>query len=178
MLKKLTVTFIINLLTFPLLSFAQSDTIYWKSNYKLTWDDFEERPDTSLMQAALTHCNISYKSYEQGDKLAFKVTCFFNKSKSWSKHKDNMELLNHEQGHFNIAELFARKLRKELLQYNYNEATVLKDVPAIFKKILADKKAYNALYDNETELSKNKDKQDYWDKKIMKELEELKEFVE
>jgi len=47
-------------------------------------------------------------------------------------------LLNHEQRHFDIAEIFARKLRKELEEYTFNKNN-LKEIENLYKKYLNKK---------------------------------------
>jgi hypothetical protein len=162
-------------LMFQHIAFCQ-DTINWRPSYKLTSQDFRARPDETSESGALSDCSIAYSFVYKDDVLSFKYASFFTRSKSWLKFKDDTTLLNHEQGHFDINELFTRKLKKAFKAYSFNRATVTKDLEAIFEKIWEEEKAYNELYDKETAHSRNRAKQMEWYKTIAAELEKLSAF--
>lgn len=156
--------------------FAQ-DTIHWRSDYKLKWEDFRGKPDTNSQYAAISSPAISFTLTYNETSFSYKVFCYFNKSKSWSLSK-NQNLLSHEQGHFDIAELFARKLRKAFKNYKLNPATIQSDFNKVYNKIREERDKLDNLYDKETNLSRNKVKQLYWTKKIIFELKKLEEYKE
>ena len=155
----------------PAISMSQSardsgDTIYWTSAHPLKWDDFRAAPVATSPYAAITTAGIFYTLSYSKSSFRTKVYCYFLKSKSWCKTKDRIGLLKHEQGHFDITELFARKLRDALSAYRYNYATVSGDLKAIFARINREKAAINEQYDRETDLSANPTQQARWNKKI------------
>ena len=41
-------------------------------------------------------------------------------------------ILKHEQGHFDIAEIFARKLNKKMSEYKFNKTTYKTDLKNIY----------------------------------------------
>lgn len=157
-------------------SFAQ-DTIYWQPNYKLKWQDFQGIPDSSSKDGAISYPVIRYHLSANEDSFNVKVICFFIRSKSWSKFKKNDTLLMHEQGHFDIAELFARKLRKTFSEYKFNRQTVGKDIDKIFLLNRQQRTETDMLYDKETNHSQNTRQQVLWIKKIKTELDSLKDFA-
>ena len=163
------------IILFPTNCFSQSDMIHWNNQYKLKWTDFAATAETSLDAAALTAATISYKSYYVNDSLKFKVDCYFTRSKSWTKD-NNDTLLKHEQGHFDITEIFARKLRKELSEIP--EAKVSSNaIDRIFKNIMAEKKRMQNLYDSETNSSLNRSEQSRWEQLISDELKKLGKYI-
>jgi len=83
----------------------------------------------------------------------------------------------HEQGHFDIAELFARKLRKAFAEYKFNAQTVGKDIDKLFILNKQERTERDVLYDKETNHSQNKQQQVLWNKKIKSELDNLKKFA-
>ena len=105
------------------------------------------------------------------------MLCFFIKSKSWAKSKNNDILLIHEQGHFDIAELFARKLRKAFAEYKFNYKTVGKDIDNLFLLNKQERAKMDALYDKETKHSQDKQQQILWNKRIKTELNKLKKYA-
>lgn len=86
---------------------------------------------------------------------------------SWKRTKSCTNYtLNHEQRHFDISEVFARKLRSAFADYEFSRRTVARDIDAIFKKVCTEKDSVNSLYDKETYHSLNQEKQAAWDKQI------------
>ena len=75
-------------------------------------------------------------------------------------------ILSHEQGHFDIAEIFARKLHKSLSEYNFNKKTFQQDLKAIYENLMQEKEAMQEQYDRETNHSINKSAQAAWLSKI------------
>ena len=92
------------------------------------------------------------------------------------RHKTDY-ILQHEQGHFDITELFARKLAKELKEYKFNPRKYQDDVSKIYKKLMDEKEEYQNKYDKETDFSRNKEQQAEWLEKIKDELDELDEYA-
>jgi len=158
-------------------SFAQ-DTIYWRSDSKLRWEDFQGIPDSNSKYSAVSNPVIKYKLSANEDTFNIKVLCFFVKTKSWSKFKNSDTLLLHEQGHFDIAELFARKLRKAFSEYKFNYQTIGVDVEKIFAHSKMERTKMDLLYDKETNYSKNRKQQLLWNKRIKAEQIKLKKFAE
>ncbi|HVU57812.1 MAG TPA: hypothetical protein VHD83_22275 [Puia sp.] len=163
------------ILFFLLHEVSAQDTIYWQPNHKLKWVDFKGKIDATKHYGALSYTGISYSASYEGNSLTFKILTYFNKKESWAK-LHSREGLQHEQGHFDITELFARKLRKELKSYVINPSTVNKDLKFIYLKIYNEKNKMQSLYDSETDFSRNTMMQDVWNEKIQKELKNLSEF--
>jgi hypothetical protein len=157
-------------------SFAQ-DTIYWRADYKLKWEDFQGIPDSSSKDGAISRPVIKYHLSANEDSFNVKVICFFLRSKSWSKFKKNDTLLMHEQGHFDIAELFARKLRKAFAAYKFNTQTVGKDIDQLFILNKQERSELDMLYDKETNHSQDTRQQVLWIKKIKAELDTLQKYA-
>ncbi|MBK7883872.1 MAG: DUF922 domain-containing protein [Chitinophagaceae bacterium] len=150
-------------------AFSQ-DTIHWSPCYKLKWEDFQGTPDTTSKFKAVSAASINYTLTNDEKSFSYNVICVFYKKKSWSKSKSG-NLLRHEQGHFDLAELFARKLRQAFKNYKFNNpATIQNDFKQIAKDIRSERDKVNTMYDKETNFSINKEKQVYWSKRIAKEL--------
>ena len=156
--------------------FAQ-DSIPWKSGYKLKWQDFRGVPDRGSDRVAITVSNIGYSLTYNSTSFTVRVKCVFEKRKSWTTTLDSLILI-HEQGHFDISEIFARKLRKAFKEYKFNATTVQADLREIFTRINSERRLYNQLYDVETSSSQNQTMQQQWNKKIADELLSLKAYAE
>src|SRR5262245_33122064 len=117
---------------------SAQDTIHWRSDYKLRWDDYQGVPDTISEYGAVSSCKIYCKASIDQNRLVFVTYGFFEKKKSWKQNGvTSSSLLEHEQGHFDITEYFARKLRSELRKYKLQFTTYQDDVKNISRRILS-----------------------------------------
>jgi hypothetical protein len=153
------------------------DTIYWSPSYKLKWEDFQGKQDISSKYGAVSNPIIKYSLAANENSFNIKILCFFIKSRSWSLFKNSDTLLMHEQGHFDIAELFVRKLKKTFAKYKFNYKTVGKDIDSLFLLNKKERIKLDNLYDKETNLSRNGKMQLIWNNKIKAELDKLKKYA-
>lgn len=154
-----------------------SHLINWSASQKLTWADFKRKPVPNSSNAALSSTAIHF-SYGYGDKgFTYSISCQFDKSRSWVRVRTNY-ILAHEQAHFDIAEWHARKLKKAISKYRYNENTVSDDLNNIYEDIMKQHHDMQSLYDKETDHSRNPEQQAFWLKKIREELEGSREYAE
>jgi hypothetical protein len=93
---------------------ASSDHVAWSATRKLNWDDFRAIPETDNRHHALTAANLAVDARCKNNKVYYEVKCVFLPGESWSKNKHSEKLLAHEQLHFDLTEVHARMLRKEL----------------------------------------------------------------
>jgi hypothetical protein len=176
-MKTFILAFILLLTTGILKTASGQDTIYWSASYKLKWNDFQGIPDTPSKYGAISNCGIKYKLSANEDSFKATVFCYFIKSKSWSIFKNSDTLLMHEQGHFDISELFARKLRKAFAEYKFNYTTVKIDIDQLFKLNNQERVKMDSLYDKETNLSRNGKQQLLWNQKIKAELGKVEKYA-
>jgi len=168
----------LSLLIFSACTFSQSqDTIHWSACYKLKWEDFKGKADSTSKFGATSYPGIKYFLSADEDSFSIRVICFFIKSRSWSKLKNSDTLLMHEQVHFDIAELFARKLRQAYAAYKFNYKTVGKSIDNLFLLNKMERTKMDTLYDKETDFSRNRKQQLIWGKKIETELNKLKKYT-
>ena len=167
---------ILSLSLVMLFSVSQSNLIQWSADRKLTWADFKASPDKNSTNAALTSSRINIDFGYNSSGLKYNIKCRFDQNLSWGRIKNDY-ILAHEQGHFDIAEIHARRLHKSLKAYKFNVRTVGKDVNEIYGAVMKEHHAYQSLYDNETDYSRNAEKQAQWREKIDRELDSLHEFA-
>jgi hypothetical protein len=149
--------------------------IKWSATNRLTWKDYKGTPQANTDAAASTATYLSMEYSVKDNKLSFTVSGAFNKNKSWVWVK-NDHILGHEQGHFDIAEVFARKLYKALSEYKFNKRAYQKDMAKIYNTLNKEKEAMQNKYDNETDYSRNKTTQAGWLIKIKNMLKEMEAF--
>ena len=142
---------------------TRSHYIYYDASRKLKWPDFKDYYG-KRKEAAITASEISYQFTMIGDVINVEVTCAFNKNNSivMQGHKNDY-ILNHEQRHFDISYLFAKKFVNEL---NSRRNMNIEEIDRVYNKIIAEWNAYQDRYDEETKNSVSKEGQDLWNQKI------------
>lgn len=135
--------------------------ISWSSSRKLEWTDFlcEPKKNTDAVASTSTTLGLAYQV--KNGNLFYQITCNFSKHKSWGLLKTDY-ILAHEQGHFDITEVFARKLHYQLNAYTYNRKTFKADIGAIYEKIVSEKEEMQKAYDAESDHSRNRKMQQAW----------------
>ena len=178
----MTRTFIILYFLFSsLISLGQSKEteghIKWTEDYKLTWDDFQARARKTHFASAMSDITFSVSVNTKGKYLIVYVQPSFNPKGSWAKEEDRVdELLKHEQVHFDIYEVNARKLRQELQTKKLTAANSQSTVNKLMEKYGELNIKVQERYDEETEHSLKKEKQEKWNAQIEAELIRLQEF--
>jgi hypothetical protein len=153
-----------------------AELIDWNADKKLSWSDFKAPIDQSSPNAALTSTIMKYDmSYNSNDGLTFHIHCQFDKNTSWVRVKTDY-ILSHEQGHFDIAEIYARKFNKALKEYKPT-SEIKKDINKIYQQTIHEFHDRQVQYDKETNFSINKPEQEEWLKKISSELKELAAYA-
>jgi len=161
----------------------------WDENRKLTWGDFQGYTFSSPY-SALTKWYVPFEyswesSNEKGCYYKFTkilATANFEKSKSWVKKGQEADwLLNHEQGHFDMAQIFAEEFNERAqselmgkefpcLGYIQNSNAInnqaKNQVEYIFGQEHQKGLQMQGRYDTETNHGKYNSKQIEWDKKI------------
>jgi len=157
-------------------SFQSDDKIPYKENSLLTWADFKGRPDASSPYKALTETMVTIDVKTKGNEAVLTIQNYFQKNLSWTKDKNNNNLLSHEQTHFNITEVWTRRFRQKLKGKTFEIKTFQRELNAMHSEIHKESKAMQAEYDKETEHSVNEANQQKWNKKITNELQKLSSF--
>lgn len=152
------------------------DTLIYSNFKKIGWENFKGDPVLSDSAGARIATTIQMKT----EKVNFwtGVTTFSSWSvmdvgKSWvkSEYKDDYTL-NHEQLHFDISELIARRLQLYINQQKINGSHMPK-ATKIFNEHLETLSKLQGEYDKETAGGNNKIEQAKWDDRIRKELKDL-----
>lgn len=142
----------------------------------LAWNDFKGKPGPYLLSdaATMSFIHIAMKS-AMDNKVEVTIEALFDPFKSWVRQKSDTLLL-HEIGHFNIAELYARKLRKLLTASVLQEKTYEDQVLKLFFQINKEMEGYQLQYDRETNFSRNRHNQKKFRDVIENQLDELALF--
>ncbi len=179
-MKIKNIHFFICLLLLSSSLFAQKDNeemIKWDGNKRLNWSDYKGKPDRSSDAAASTSTYLVIDYNIMQKTMNYKIQSLFSRTRSWGLYKTDY-ILGHEQGHFDIAEIFARKLHKKMSEYKFDKRTYQKSLGKIYDEIVEEKTEMQNDYDKETRHSINKEKQAQWLLKIEKLLEEYEDYAD
>lgn len=155
---------------------GKEEMLDWREDRKLTWADYKASPERDSDAAASTTTYLLIDYYISRNNFSYKIESRFSKSRSWGLHRTDY-ILAHEQGHFDIAEVFARKLNKRMSEYRFNLRTYEKDLRQIYEEVTNEKLEMQNRYDRETNHSINKVQQAAWLKKIADMLREYADFA-
>ncbi|MBK8584214.1 MAG: DUF922 domain-containing protein [Bacteroidetes bacterium] len=144
----------------------RGDTLIWGTDYKLNWNDFKGPVPPSDF-AAESNCMFNYKA--RPEIADGKMTLFVNfdacfiKGSSWVK-EDKLQdsLLLHEQYHFNICEVYARRLKSRLMQLELKPMQVEKQIKAVFNEVWSAYVLAQNEYDEETQHGLITENQNEW----------------
>ena len=154
--------------------------IYWSKDRPLTWSDFKGKPMKKSPYHAQTQGGLNYTFDSKGPgEYVFKLNVKYDEQKSWSKPKEQTDnLLQHEQGHFDIYEIYGRIIMKRLKDAKALSGTKFSGkVEKIFTKAFADMSKLQQEYDKATNHSKDLEKQQEWNKKIEQMLKDLEDHI-
>jgi len=154
----------------------EDEMIPWRNQRKLSWDDFLSSPQKQGDAVASTSTSLGISYQVKNGELSYTITCNFSRRKSWGLLKTEY-ILAHEQAHFDITELHARKLYEALYHYEFNPDTFKKDIAAIYERIVKEKEGMQEAYDSETDHSRKKRLQYDWLEKIDSLLAETEPFA-
>jgi len=163
-----------------LLSSAEPDTlIYHDRDYQLKWSDFRGPVEDGLESySAVSYVGfrLGYKGTPRQDSLIVVVEAFFNPDKSWHKADTSAYLLQHEQVHFDITELYTRKLKQQLQSATLTYKTYQQTIKDLEKKVRAEMNTVDSVYEAATDKSLYKPEQLKWNTNIRQDLDKLKMY--
>lgn len=179
----LTLLFVLSsLLTFsqrspitPNIRKLKNDTIIWKPDSLLRPDDFKAKPKPNG-PLGLSYVGIFIYSTEVSGELLLNVEALFVKSKSYIV-KNTDYVLKHEQIHFDIAELHARRLRKKIDEVDFKKVRSMQsEINKHHEKTMKEYSKEQDDYDRDTEHGLNAAKQKVWNEKITAAIKELDKY--
>jgi len=132
---------------------------------QLTFSDFRGHGS----EPGLTVSNIDLIDNDTDGITTYRVEAYFSPKESYINLR-TAAVLQHEQGHLDITEIYARRLRAFLSQHlkcNHQQQVVVSNY---YDQLIADWSAEENLYDKETDHSREKEQQAAWLKKIASEM--------
>ena len=179
--------FFIGFISLMSFSFVKDEFILWQENKKLKIQDFKaDNKDTIKVNrqqflGAISAIRIEYSSFQRNKNSVpdFSIKTYFDPNESWMLLKNDY-VLQHEQIHFDLTELYARKMRKSVESIRQKNVTNI----SIYRKKIqhwnvmkekasnqfdADNQDYYIKIGQKILFQKNP-KQEAWKKKVDREL--------
>ena len=159
-----------------------SQKLVWKEGTKLNWSLFkssENKMKSDSTIVSYSSCGLSYTAFKDkaNNKMKVRIDATFDPSNSWKHPIKTKNLnINHEQSHFDIAEIYARKLRKEFLENVKTEKDYQLKFKLIYQVMYGEFLDYQNYYDNITKRGTNAEKQNELDAEIKAQLKKLERY--
>ncbi len=153
----------------------------WNESYKLSWADFNGKPNHDISAVAITASGISFGfSVRETDSKVISFTtevhCHFYPEQSWYKpDQADSHVLGHEQLHFDITELYARKFRQRISQLKVSN-NIKRELRALNKAINKELALLQNKYDTESNYSRNFENQAKWKQYVAEELKKFSKY--
>jgi len=153
----------------------------WSEERLLTWEDFQGVPNKSDDYVASTNSGLSFSFSYKHDasgkgKLTYKVKSNFYPKLSWYRPgRVSDYILKHEQTHFDISELHARKLRRELSRLKYSD-NYKEIAQAIYQNMEQERRTMQQRFDDETEHSNIVEAEYQWEEYVANQLKVYNEW--
>lgn len=162
--------------------FAGKNVIFWDDEVRLGWGDFRKNYRSRNNYHASSATGIYSFWNCDSNRFSFVVGAFFDKNESWVMSWVQFDrrrkgfLLNHEQTHFDLTEVYARKIRREFARLQQPCRKSDDELNAIVNRYLEQFQEEEKRYDAETQHGIDERKQYDWDRKVYEQLDELQQF--
>jgi hypothetical protein len=163
---------------------AVADAIPWSAERPLTWKDFRGTPPVEPGdEGARTAYSLFYGARCAGKRFEFQVLAAVLPRLSWvtpnvlKNPALSARSLRHEQTHFNLSEVHARRMRKyfaELEQPCSNDEAQLN---ALAQRFVRAEATAQSSYDQETNYGRTPAKQSEWEAETMRQIEALAAYI-
>ena len=155
---------------------TSSNRIEWKEDQALNWENFKGKVPIESSLVAETNSGIHLSYTCTGETMDWNIYAYFDQELSWRKPHATKAILLHENLHFDISELYARKLRKRLHLLKHPCSMEKAELQKIFNEVVADHKQRQKKYDLETKHSLDSIRQMQWNSWVEQELSYLSKF--
>ena len=181
------ILFFIGFISLMSFSFVKDDFILWQENKKLKIQDFKaDNKDTIKVNrqqflGAISAIRIEYSLFQRNKNSVpdFSIKTYFDPNESWMLLKNDY-VLQHEQIHFDLTELYARKMRKSVESLRQKNVTNISIYRKKIQRWNAMKEKASNQFDADNQdyyikigqkiLFQKNPKQEAWKKKVDREL--------
>jgi hypothetical protein len=156
----------------------------WSPDRRLSWSDFVGKPQMGSDAIAVTAYRLTFEDECAGNTFTFRVESVFVPDLSWVKPRlllggpESDDSLLHEQTHFDLSEVSARRLRRALKELVAPCAQTSEERLEIAKRLMQDDTDIQRRYDSETANGSNRNQQGNWVQSVARQLASLRQFAQ
>ena len=148
----------------------------WSAARRLRWSDFRAQPPGRGEEGAKTGYALFYAWKCRGEAFEFRVIAAFRPRQSWVKtvivndSAQSRSALGHEQTHFDLAEMHARRMRRSFNALPDACRKTDRELTALARQLLQEEKAEQRRYDAETGHGLRAAEQATWSRDVARRL--------
>jgi hypothetical protein len=154
-----------------------SDTAFaWSAARRLVWSDFQGAPPAGGAEGARTAYTLYYAWKCRGQAFKFRVIAGFRPRQAWVKAAvlndaaQSRSVLGHEQTHFDLVEVNARRMRRDFAELSGACGKTDGELTAIAQRLVREEKAEQRRYDDETDHGLLPEQQAAWTADVSRRL--------
>lgn len=158
---------------------AAHEAMAWSAARPLAWKDFRGTAPSGGMEGAQTAYSLFYGLRCTRNLFQFQVTTGFLPRESWVKPsvvasaEESRRTLEHEQTHFDLSEVYARRMRKYFADLYRPCDQALDQWRNVAQKYTRDEASAQDRYDDETRHGLIPARQRTWNQDVAQQLKEL-----
>jgi len=162
---------------------AARDAVAWSAGRRLRWSDFASSAPKAGDEGALTAYSIFYGVRCAGETFEFRAVAGFLPRESWVRpdvvadRGVSERTLRHEQTHFDLTEVFARRLRKAFTDLYEPCRRADSDLDGLASQYVRAERTEQQRYDEETHHGLAAAEQAAWDGKTASDLASLARYA-
>ncbi|MEJ2593992.1 MAG: DUF922 domain-containing protein [bacterium] len=159
---------------------SRGTAIDWTPEIKLRWSDFRaDKKGNVAFSVASSSCGFGYNGYVRGEEIRVSVFVRFYCEESWKEPGFSQpDVLQHEQLHFDICELYGRKLYQGIHALRAKKRLNEKNLQKLYNSLVKEYDAFQDRYDRETKHSTVGGAQKQWNERIKNDLDRLAAFAD
>lgn len=157
---------------------CRAEKITWTPDRRLRIQDFRSELRVQGLSAEAS-TGIGAKSSAEADQRHFRITIesFFEPCQSWMRDEErNVVTLAHEQVHFDITELHARRLAARYVAEVRDHETFMRVHTRFYDEVWAEVRAMQHAYDSE--VYGDAEAQARWIREVAQQLEDYEAYAE
>lgn len=143
----------------------------------LRYSDFRATvPKNEPMIAGRSVCEMVLDYMEDGGSYRYIATAYFKPDSSFIR-KNEKEVLDHEQTHFQIAYIASLRCQRDLAPFQGGDSTTQILAQAIFNRYLFERDRLNEQFDLETNHGLNRKEEGDWEFHIDQQMHKLQKSL-
>jgi len=155
----------------------------WSTDRPLGWRDFRARPPAGHAEAAVTATGVVWGFHCAGDVFTFQMTATFIPDRSWVDPSVSIQLgggmgvLRHEQTHFDLTEVYARRMRQSFSTLSRPCDRATDELTQMGDRFVREESSTQIRYDQETANGRAGTAQARWERDVKSWLDGLAAYA-